>query len=76
MNLKTNHYHNNQKQIEICIWLNPFFTEPREEEAAEDAELHDSVNDSLAKHCFDMDMNEIRTIITTVLSPPDKPLGL
>ncbi|CAC5362545.1 unnamed protein product [Mytilus coruscus] len=49
--------------------------EPREEEAAEEAELHDSLKDSLAQHCFDMDMNEIRAIITTVLSPPDKPLG-
>ncbi|XP_052071568.1 serine-rich adhesin for platelets-like isoform X2 [Mytilus californianus] len=49
--------------------------EPREEVAAEQAELHDSLKDSLAQHCFDMDMNEIRAIITTVLSPPDKPLG-
>lgn len=52
-----------------------FSTEHREEEATVASELCDSVKDSLAKHCFDMDMNEIRAIITAVLSPPDRPQG-
>ncbi|CAG2221820.1 NCK1 [Mytilus edulis] len=37
--------------------------------------VSDSVSDALTKHCFDMDMGEIRNLIGAVLCPPNKMKG-